>query len=78
MVTRIHNARICIKIQVYDVMVEYNNEIFHSILTPPFNQAPFKHFLKTFRVLSVGSRVALCTSCINSINKLRQFSDQDP
>jgi len=32
-----------------------------------------KHLLilnKLFRVLSVGSRVALCTSCVNSINKL--------
>jgi len=41
-VTRIHRALICSKIQVYDVVVEYNNEFLYSIWTPPFNLAPFK------------------------------------
>jgi len=35
-----HSALICSKIQVYDVMVEYNN--YSSIRTHPFNLAPFK------------------------------------
>ena len=56
-------------------MVECNNQFLCSIWTPPFNLVP-KIFnklqrLPTFSVLSVGSRVALRTSCINSINKLR-------
>jgi len=37
-----------------------------------YNLAPFKSLTncKDFRILSVGSRFALRTSCINSINKL--------
>jgi len=59
--------------QVYDVMVEYNN--YSSLL------AGLVHFIlhllnlsqtaKTSHVLSMGSWVALRTSCINSINTLR-------
>jgi len=63
-----------IALQVYDVMVEYNNQFLCSIWTPPFRQAPFKsliNFSAFSQVLSMGSRVALRTSCINSINKLR-------
>jgi len=40
-VTRIRSAFICSKIQVYVVMVEYNNWFLCSIHTP-FNLTPFK------------------------------------
>jgi len=32
-----HCAIICSKIQVYDVVVERNNEFHYSFWTPPFN-----------------------------------------
>jgi len=57
-VTRIHRALICSTIQVYAVMVEYNNYFFNSIWTPPFDQAPFESLinLSAFSQWGVGSR----------------------
>jgi len=68
----LHSALICSKIQVYDVMVGYNSSFLYSIWTPPF-LAPFKSFTncKTSHVLSMGSRIAVRTPCVNSVNKLR-------
>jgi len=45
-----HSALICSKIQVYEVMVEYNN--------PPFNQAHFKSLMNFFAFSQWG--VGLC------------------
>jgi len=54
-------------------MIEYNNLIplFLGLLHVTYHLLNLEQTAKTSHVLTMESRVALCTSRINSINKLR-------